>query len=89
MYPYSVVVTSGVDVTKLVGISGSTLAGGLTQLRRKGEMKAYVSCWGDATVAAVNTDESGSSVKFIPVARHPTAMVLNGARNRLRSQCSQ
>jgi YVTN family beta-propeller protein len=84
MYPYAVVVTSGVDVTRLVGASATgTLTGGVTQIKRKGEMKAYVSCWGDATVAVVNTNESGSSVKFIPVARHPTALVLNGARNRL------
>ncbi|HZT60210.1 MAG TPA: beta-propeller fold lactonase family protein [Pyrinomonadaceae bacterium] len=84
MYPYAVVVTPGVDVRKLAGLSGAgTLTGGVNQLSRKDETKAYVSCWGDATVAVVNTDEPSSPVKFIPVARHPTAMVLNAARSRL------
>jgi YVTN family beta-propeller protein len=85
MYPYSVVVTSGVDVRKLPGISGQggTLTGEINQIKRMDETKAYVSCWGDATVAVVHAGERGGPVKFIEVARHPTAMVFSAARNRL------
>ncbi|HST51479.1 MAG TPA: beta-propeller fold lactonase family protein [Pyrinomonadaceae bacterium] len=85
MYPYAVVVTSGVETSRLKGINGTTgtVIHGIGKIKPSDAKTAYVSCWGDATVAVVNTDEPGSPVKFIPVARHPTAMVLNETRNRL------
>lgn len=49
----------------------------------KGGAKAYVSCWGDASVAVVNADEPARPAKFINVGRHPTAMTLNKDGSRL------
>jgi YVTN family beta-propeller protein len=77
MYPYAVVADEGVDTRKLLP--------GFDRVPRmnRGLTKVYVSCWGDASVAVVNADEPGRPVKFIPVARHPTAMALNDVRDRL------
>lgn len=49
----------------------------------KGGTKAYVSCWGDASVAVVNTDEPSRPAKFVSVGRHPTALAFNETRSRL------
>ncbi len=45
--------------------------------------KAFVSCWATDAVAAVDAVHPEKSVTFIPVGRHPTAMLFNGARTRL------
>src|SRR5262249_38366977 len=45
--------------------------------------KLYVSCWNDASIAVVNPGSSDRAVNFIPVERHPTAMVLNNSGTRL------
>ena len=45
--------------------------------------KVYVSCWATASVAVVDAIHSEKPVTFIPVGRHPTAMVFNNARTRL------
>jgi YVTN family beta-propeller protein len=77
IYPYAVVASSGVDSGKRAG--QSVPAG-------KGESvatKVFVSCWNDATIAVINTAALEKPVVFIPVARHPTAMMLNESRNRL------
>jgi YVTN family beta-propeller protein len=76
VYPYAVALTSGADARgPMPRVSVPT--------RRARAAKAYVSCWGDASIAVVNTDEPTRPVKFIAVARHPTALVLNAARDRL------
>lgn len=76
MYPYAVVVKSGAGARK-------KLARANVPPVSRGGTKAYVSCWGDASVAVVNADEPTRPVKFINVGRHPTAMVFNESRNRL------
>ena len=48
----------------------------------KGAAKAFVSLWGDGSVAVVDISK-GNSVSHIPVDRHPTAMILNEAASRL------
>ena len=77
IYPYAVVADAGVNTQKLLP--------GFDRVPpiNRGETKVYVSCWGDASVAVVNANEPGRPVKFIAVARHPTALVLNEARDRL------
>jgi DNA-binding beta-propeller fold protein YncE len=44
--------------------------------------KVYVSCWADASVAVVDPRKPEGPIAFIPVERHPTAMILNRARRR-------
>jgi YVTN family beta-propeller protein len=85
MYPYAVVVTPGLSAGPMTVVfdPATKHVGLFNQTGRKAGTRAYVSCWGDGTVAVVSADEPGTPVKFIPVARHPTAMVLNAPRNRL------
>src|SRR5208282_1855710 len=45
--------------------------------------KVYVSCWGTASVAVVDANHTVKPAAFIPVGRHPTAMLMNAARTRL------
>ena len=45
--------------------------------------KVYVSCWNDASVAVVDFANNGRRVSYIPVERHPTAMVWDGMASRL------
>ncbi len=45
--------------------------------------KVYVSLWGDASVAVVNPENPGQTLKHIAVERHPTAMLLNADKSRL------
>jgi YVTN family beta-propeller protein len=45
--------------------------------------KVFVSCWATAAVAAVDAVYPEKPVTFIPVGRHPTAMIFNAARTRL------
>src|SRR5205085_4490660 len=46
--------------------------------------KVYVSCWGDASVAAVNFGGAGAHrVSYVAVGRHPTAMTLSRDETRL------
>jgi YVTN family beta-propeller protein len=45
--------------------------------------KVYVSCWGDASIAVVNFDAHKPRVSYVPVERHPTAMILNRDGSRL------
>ena len=41
--------------------------------------KAYVSCWNDAAVAIVDLSGRGRRVSYVPVARHPTKLLLDAA----------
>ena len=45
--------------------------------------KVYVSCWNEGAVAMVEFGSVGPRVIYIPVARHPTKMIFNGARSFL------
>ena len=48
----------------------------------KNASKAYVSLWGDGSIAAVDL-QNKNKVSHIAVDRHPTAMILNNAKTRL------
>jgi YVTN family beta-propeller protein len=48
----------------------------------KNVSKAYVSLWGDASIAVVEL-QNGNRLKHIAVERHPTAMILNRDKSRL------
>ena len=45
--------------------------------------KVYVSCWNDESVAVFSPGGDGNALSYIPVGRHPTAMIFNAARTRL------
>src|SRR5258705_7976975 len=45
--------------------------------------KAYVSCWNDASVAVIDLSSAQRRVSYIPVGRHPTAMIWDGTQSRL------
>jgi YVTN family beta-propeller protein len=46
--------------------------------------KVYVSCWNDESVAVYSPGgDGGAALSFIPVGRHPTALIFNAARTRL------
>jgi YVTN family beta-propeller protein len=45
--------------------------------------KVFVSCWATATIAVVDAIHAEKPVTWIPVGRHPTAMLLNAARTLL------
>src|SRR5436305_10335774 len=45
--------------------------------------KVCVSCWNDASVAVVDFANNARRVSYIPVERHPTAMVWDGTVSRL------
>ncbi len=44
--------------------------------------KAYVSCWNDESIAVVDF-ANNQKVSYVPVGRHPTAMLWDGTRSRL------
>jgi len=46
------------------------------------EIKAYVSCWNDASIAMVNPKQP-DKVVFIPVGNHPTKLALSTDQSRL------
>ncbi len=48
----------------------------------KNAAKAYVSLWGDGSIAVVNL-QNKNKVAHITVDRHPTAMILNNAKTKL------
>lgn len=50
--------------------------------RSKAVSKAYVSLWGDGSIAVVNTAQK-NKISHITVERHPTAMILNTQQTRL------
>jgi YVTN family beta-propeller protein len=45
--------------------------------------KVFVSCWATASVAVVDAVHPEKPVRFLPVGRHPTAMLFNATRTRL------
>src|SRR5258708_3111518 len=71
MYPYAVVVSPRVDLRKPTVEPG------------RGSLKAYVSCWNDASIAVVDSGNPALPLSYIEVGRHPTVMLLNPERSRL------
>jgi YVTN family beta-propeller protein len=47
------------------------------------DARAYVSCWNDSSVAEISLNGKGTARKYIPVDRHPTAMLPNAEGTRL------
>lgn len=45
--------------------------------------KVYVSCWNDESIAVFSPGGDGEALSFIPVGRHPTALLFNATRTRL------
>jgi YVTN family beta-propeller protein len=45
--------------------------------------KVYVSCWNTSSIAAISFGSGEPKVSYIPVGRHPTAMIWDGTRSRL------
>ncbi len=76
IYPYAVVATPGVAEVGLSVVTPKQVAGNTP-------LTVFISCWNDASVAVVHTGNLSRSVSYIPVARHPTAMLLNPNRTRL------
>jgi YVTN family beta-propeller protein len=72
-YPYGVV---AIPIPAKGGNGGSAKTKGLTS-------KVYVSCWNDSSVAVIDLANHQRRVSYIPVARHPTAMVWDSAAARL------
>jgi DNA-binding beta-propeller fold protein YncE len=50
---------------------------------RPAAAKVYVSCWNDASVAVVDFAATPPRVSYVPVARHPTKMLHDAARQLL------
>jgi YVTN family beta-propeller protein len=54
-----------------------------SQARQSSVWKVYVSCWNTSSIAAVSFAAGDPKVSYIPVGRHPTAMIWDGTRSRL------
>jgi YVTN family beta-propeller protein len=89
VYPYAVVALSPKQSGNNAGSASRTDDGAASQTNATprtnatsspgspGASKVYVSCWGDGSVAVVNFAGGAGRVAYIPVERHPTAMLLN------------
>ena len=51
--------------------------------QQRAAAKVYVSCWNASSIAAVSFGSGDPKVSYIPVGRHPTAMIWDGTRSRL------
>jgi len=56
---------------------------GVTVLGSGKKGRAYVSCWNDSSVAVIALNGNAVLQKFIPVDRHPTAMISNASGTRV------
>ena len=94
-YPYSVIAIPhgppggrAAEPFKLVGSpNGATASGAIAQ--PNSTAKVYVSCWSDRSIAVVDFAHAQQTVSYIPVGRHPTAMLWDGTRSRRRLPKSQ
>jgi YVTN family beta-propeller protein len=75
VYPYGVV---ALPVPQARGRGGA-----YARLPAGSAAKVYVSCWNDASIAVIDFASGGRRVSYVPVGRHPTAMVLNPTATRL------
>ena len=55
---------------------------GVVLKSQSGNVKAYVSCWNDSSVAVVNSTQP-EKVSYVTVGRHPTKMLMNADQTRL------
>src|ERR1043166_2527484 len=78
VYPYAVVALPPKQSGNSAGPASRT-----NVTPSPGASKVYVSCWGDASVAVVNFGGGAGRVAYIPVERHPTAMLLSDDASRL------
>jgi YVTN family beta-propeller protein len=90
-YPYAVVAIpygppGGRDYDQLLKLSPNK-SGPTEENRNKNSSgstsKAYVSCWNDESIAVIKFANNKQSVSYVPVGRHPTAMLWDGTRSRL------
>jgi YVTN family beta-propeller protein len=90
-YPYAVVAIpygppGGRDYDRLVDLSPNPMGPSEPNRHKNASgstSKAYVSCWNDDSIAVINLANNKQSVSYIPVGRHPTAMLWDGTRSRL------
>src|SRR5438034_1237043 len=75
VYPYAVVAWPGIDSNKLPRQPDLNSQAPVVKL--------FVSCWNDASIAVIDPARPGAPITYIKVGQHPTAMLLNDARNRL------
>ncbi len=90
-YPYSVIAIpygppGARDFAGFLKLSPHQIAP--SEQRRRGgsrdsTSKVYVSCWNDDSVAVINFANNRQRVSYVPVGRHPTAMLWDGRRSRL------
>lgn len=79
IYPYAVVASPEVNnVGVSVGATSPANDDSKAQL-----LTVFISCWNDASIAVVHTGGISRPVSYIPVGRHPTAMLINPKRTRL------
>jgi YVTN family beta-propeller protein len=89
VYPYAVVALpypppGSRDFTSPVPLEGRKPPPATERVRSSDSTwKVYVSCWNDESVAVVRLAGGGPRVSYIPVGRHPTAMVWDGTVSRL------
>jgi YVTN family beta-propeller protein len=78
IYPYAVISAAAVD--HFYPLGGEVIK---NLEPENSSLKVFVSCWNDASIAVVETGRLSRPVTYIPVARHPTAMLLSPGRTRL------
>jgi YVTN family beta-propeller protein len=76
VYPYAVV---ALRISPAHGGGRDPYAG----LPSGAASKVYVSCWNDASVAVIDFAGGGRRVSYVPVGRHPTAMLSDDNASRL------
>jgi DNA-binding beta-propeller fold protein YncE len=90
-YPYGVVAIpygppGGRDYDRFVELSPNPINPSVQDRNKnssRSTSKAYVSCWNDDSIAVINFANNRQSVSYVPVGRHPTAMLWDGTRSRL------
>jgi len=73
---------SGMRERQAGGVKDFTYPYGVVALPANETSKVYVSCWNDSSIAVINF-ANNRSVSYIRVARHPTAMILDGTATKL------
>jgi YVTN family beta-propeller protein len=76
IYPYAVVASPA-------GSNAGSPARLANEAIKEQPLAVFISCWNDASIAVVNSENLSRPVSYIPVARHPTAMLMNPTRTRL------
>ena len=79
IYPYAVVATPALNN---VGVSAGASSPANDDSKAH-PLTVFISCWNDASIAVVHTADLSRPVSYIPVGRHPSAMLLNPKRTWL------